>query len=264
MPDGATCRAVERSVPCVALATLRARMPRVTTKPVKGEPMRMIGNRMRMPRASGDVVNQLLGAMREIVTDYGALKRTNDQIGTIIQGTAVFPGGSGLWRGDMPFGALPEDFPDQPVMFVAHNFDKDASYQQSLARGIERMTDEFWKNLRAYIHGASLREEQCFFTNALMGLQSMKATGPMNASTLFRQQCRAFMQRQIEIVNPRCIAILGADAAQELRQVHIAVAHDQLLHPSALRYKKRELRATIIEEQAVKLQLLYGRTDGVV
>lgn len=211
---------------------------------------------MRMSRASRDVVNELLGALRETVTDYGALKRTNDTIDAIIQGTAVFPGGSGLWRGDAPFGPLPEGFPDRPTMFVAHNFDKDASYQQSLARGIERMNDDFWTNLRSYVRGAGLSEEQCFFSNALMGLQPTKATGPMDATTLFREQCRVFMLRQMEIVKPRCIAILGEDAAQEVRYVHIPVPREQFLHPSALRYKRRELRADIIEEQAAKLRLL--------
>lgn len=66
-----------------------------------------------MQRASLDVVSDLLATMRTTVTDYGTLKRTNDTLDTIIQETAFFPGGSGLWRGESPCGALPQAFPER-------------------------------------------------------------------------------------------------------------------------------------------------------
>lgn len=210
-----------------------------------------------MARKSLDVVVELFEAMRGTVSDYGTLKRANDTVEIMIQGTAVFPGGAGLRRGEMPFGALPEDFPEDPLMFVAHNFDKESSYRESLARGIELMQDDFWKHLRAYIGRAGLSENQCFFTNVLMDLQPIKATGPMAATGLFRRQCRAFMMQQIDIVMPRCIAILGNDAAEEVRQIEILVSCDRLLHPSALRYRKREMHAGIVAKEGAKLRRLW-------
>lgn len=174
------------------------------------------------------------------------------------RGTAFFPGGSGLWRGEEPFGALPEHFPERTVMFVAHNFDKNSSYQKSLTRGSEVLKDLFWVYMRAYITEAGLSESQCFFTNALMGLQPLKATAPMDTAPLFREQCRALMQKQIAIVKPRCIAILGDDATEELRNVTPTVSSDTLRHPSWLKYQKSEERPTIITEQAAKLKRLFG------
>jgi hypothetical protein len=47
------------------------------------------------------------------------VRRTGSTISEIVNGTAFFPGGCGLWSGSIPFGAMPELFPDLPVMFVA-------------------------------------------------------------------------------------------------------------------------------------------------
>jgi hypothetical protein len=61
--------------------------------------------------------------MNEIVTDYGELVRTGETVDRLIEGTAFFPGGTGLWRGDRYGGPIPEFFPERPVMFLGHNFD---------------------------------------------------------------------------------------------------------------------------------------------
>lgn len=62
----------------------------------EGDEMVYTATSARMPRLSADVVSQLLKAMRELVEDYGTLKRTNDTFESIIQGTAFFPGGPGI------------------------------------------------------------------------------------------------------------------------------------------------------------------------
>ena len=210
-----------------------------------------------MPRLSADTVSQLLREMNDFVSDYGTLKPTNTSLPTIIQGTAFFPGGSGLWRGREPFGALPEYFPEDSLMVVAHNFDKESSYLKSIVRGREELHG-FWDRLIAYLDAARLEPQQCFFTNALMGLQPAKATGSMDASPFFREQCRSFMNRQIEIIRPRRIAILGNDAAEEMAHSITGIKADVLLHPSALTYKKGDLRAGIIAEQGSKLKRLWS------
>ena len=198
------------------------------------------------PRRTSDVVGELLDAMTRIVTDYGTLDRTGDTLASLIQGTAAFLGGAGVWRGEKPFGELPQWFPDRPMMFVAHNFDSTRAYRKSLARGIERMDDSFLGTLRASLGAAGLSEDQCFFTNALMGLQPGSATGRMATTPLFREQCKAFIGEQVRIVHPRCMVILGGDALRQLQDLRFDRPFARMMHPSAMRYKKRDLRDNII------------------
>jgi hypothetical protein len=194
--------------------------------------------------------------MERIVNDYGTLKRTNTALDTSVQGTAVFPGGAGLWRGEEPFGDLPKLFPEDCLMIVAHNFDKESSYLKSVKRGRE-LLHGFWERLRAYICAGELVPEQCFFTNALMGLQPTSARGRMDAPHLFRRQCREFMARQIAIVKSRRIAILGDHAREEMTYQDTNVKSAVFFHPSWLTFKKREVRTEIIAAEGEKLKQLW-------
>jgi hypothetical protein len=141
-------------------------------------------------REARTVIGELLSTMDIIVNDYGSLGRTNVTLESLINGTAAFPGGSGLWRGDRTNGALPKYFPSEPIMFIAHNFDSQRSHDRSLLRGSESTKSPFWKHLRAYLDHAYIPLGTCFFTNALMGLQPGSATGSMSSSALFKKQCR--------------------------------------------------------------------------
>src|SRR5258708_2505879 len=77
-----------------------------------------------MPRLSSTVVQELLDEMNRLVVDYPVgVERTGESVSALIESTACFPGGTGLWRGDCHGGPLPLYFPQQPVMFVGHNFD---------------------------------------------------------------------------------------------------------------------------------------------
>jgi hypothetical protein len=207
-------------------------------------------------RDARSVIGELLSAMDTTVTDYGSLGRTNASLESFINGTAVFPGGSGLWRGEQINGALPKYFPSDPIMFIAHNFDSQRSHDRSLLRGSESLKSPFWKHLRAYLDHADIPLEACFFTNALMGLQPGSSRGPMSSSDLFKKQCRDFLQQQIKIVRPRGIAILGSVALNEVDHVNLGRPSVAMLHPSALIYKKLSARQEFIAAQGRKLSSL--------
>ncbi|MDQ6734805.1 MAG: hypothetical protein M3Z35_11965 [Nitrospirota bacterium] len=199
--------------------------------------------------------------MTDLVKDYGILKATNSTFESLIQGTAVYPGGTGLWRGDQPFGPLPETFPENSLMLVAHNFDNEKGYLRSLKRGAEQLTGRFWKYTRLYISSANLEDltlEKCFFSNALMGLQPGKASGKMPTTDLFRCQCRQFLFKQIEVVRPRRIAILGGDARKEMDHIRTHVKTAFIRHPSSVGYVKAELRGGIISQEASKIAALWA------
>jgi hypothetical protein len=63
---------------------------------------------MAPARRSAEVIDELLRAMNETVTSYHPeVERTSANIEGLIQGTACFPGGAGLWRGSANRGPLP-------------------------------------------------------------------------------------------------------------------------------------------------------------
>ena len=67
----------------------------------------------------------------------------------VIPGTAFFPGGYGLWRGEGT-PTSEESLPPMPcekVMVLGNNFDLEKNYEASREKGNELYTDT-WRNLR--------------------------------------------------------------------------------------------------------------------
>jgi hypothetical protein len=165
-----------------------------------------------MTRRSIDVVKELLDEMTRIVRNYhNEVGRTGTSVENLIAGTAVYPGGSGLWRGDCYEGSLPEYFPDDPVMFVGHNFGSIKQESEAQERRGEIGSD-FWKILKGYLKYADVEPEECFFTNALMGLKPGSPTGSMPSTRSYKRECREFLKTQEQIVCPRAIVALGQRA----------------------------------------------------
>ena len=201
-----------------------------------------------------NVWQELLQSMSQTVTEYHpTVVATPGHPEQLIAGTSFFPGGSGLWRGSETFGPLPEFFPDNPVMFVAHNFDKVSGFAHSLRLGGEA-SGAFWKTLQRICNEAALPLSSCFFTNALMGLQPTKATGPMPGTALYLAQCDYFFEQQLHIVRPKLLVSLGDTAYSRVRTLHGATPLARLKHPSGLTYVKGELRTSWIKVEAAKLQ----------
>jgi len=207
-----------------------------------------------MPRDASHVLEQLLASMQLLVRDYHpAVGKTGLTLGELIGGTAFFPGGSGLWRGTEPYGQLPDFFPETPVMIIAHNFDSMRAHEKSMRRGGEAQSF-FWRILLAYLSAAAIRPDQCFFTNALMGLKPGSAVGSMPAVPGYYDQCQAFLSRQIEIVNPSIIVTLGQKAHSRATKLRIVRPLVGLLHPSAREMKPLPLRCALIDREAKALR----------
>jgi hypothetical protein len=206
-------------------------------------------------RSAREVVQQLLDAMDEIVDSYHpAVGRTARTVDELIQGTAFFPGGSGLWRGNVLGGALPEHFPDRPIMFVAHNYDSITAHARGRTRGGE-VDSFFWRcALIPYMDGANIEPENAFFTNALMGCKPGSATGDMPSVPGYERQCSDFLKKQIEIVHPRVVVAFGGKARSRLR--HVMPNAESVLHPSARELKPLATRPARIREQAERLAQL--------
>ena len=112
------------------------------------------------------VIIDLFDDMERSVTDYGPGAIRIDKR---IDGTAFFPGGTGLWRALSPHGPNPPDFPSAPLMVLGHNFDKVAAFSASCRRGIELMEAGTWLILRRYLQAAVIKPEKYFFYEHLRG-----------------------------------------------------------------------------------------------
>lgn len=210
------------------------------------------GYQMEPKRKAEAVIVQLLKAMDDTVLSYHpTVVRTNSTVEGLIQGTAFFPGGAGLWRGSQNFGEMPEGFPESPIMFVGHNFDSQLAYERSLSNGGE-VSGHFWSRLRGMLKAAGLCSERCFFTNALMGLKPGSALGPMPSVAGYKDECRAFLARQVEIVDPSTIVALGDDAYLYVRRLEIA--HTKLRHPTNRYFNPLITRDVRIREEGMKLR----------
>lgn len=198
------------------------------------------------------VVNKLFQEMKDTVTAYGP---GAVQVGLRVEGTSFFPAGIGLWRGSEPHGIAPADFPRSPILILGHNWGTVAELERTFRRGIDNMNLPAWRCLPCYLEGSRVDKMDCFFTNVLVGLQPTLANGRMLATEEFYKECRTFLCKQIRIVKPRLVAILGQDAAKQYRKSGCLTPFVELDHPSSAcaGYNAKE-RVAIIAEQARKLR----------
>ena len=199
-------------------------------------------------RRSRDVIQKLLDEMQLISSYHPKVGRTEKTVDKLIDGTAFFPGGTGLWRGENPHGPLPEYFPHAPIMFVAHNFGNKAIYERAVKKEGEAQY-QFWTNLLGYLEHAGVPPEHCFFTNALMGIKLGAATGPMPCANGYEDQCQRFLRFQIKTVRPSYIFALGGDAKKQLLTIGCETPWKDLLHPSARELNLLETRDERVREQ---------------
>jgi len=204
-----------------------------------------------MAQKARDVVAALLAEKLRLVTQFPPLVTdTGRAIDDLIDGTAFFPGGSGLWRGSGLKGALPEYFPDAPIMIIGHNFDSQDGYKNSKERGgASQLPHTFWGVLLGYLREAGLAPTDCFFANALMGLKPGSAVGKMPPSVDFERECLQFLDRQIRIVQPRLIIGLGGEACKRIKKMQSPVVWHKAMHPSAREFKPLATRQPRIQFQ---------------
>lgn len=136
-----------------------------------------------------------------------------------IRGTAFFPGGCGLWN-PRRVERLPP-LPIGGVMVLGHDFHSRAAFTRSFEaegeviegpHGAYRM-GRTWRNLLPLLEDAGIRPEECFFTNAYMGLRESDATMgrfPGSRDPQFVERCRRFFVTQLRTQRPAVILSLGA------------------------------------------------------
>jgi hypothetical protein len=156
---------------------------------------------------------------------------------------------------------MPEFFPENAVMFVGHNFDSIRAHPVSKEAGGEAQSP-FWRNLLAYLSHAGLEPEDCFFSNALMGLKQGSTTGPTPSTPAYKDECQAFLAEQIQIVKPSLVVALGEKAFMCARKLKLSIRCVRLLHPSARELTPRATRQSHIAHQGDVLMDAYTAVRG--
>ena len=127
------------------------------------------------------------------------------------EGTAFFPGGTGLWGTES--GKLLPTMSVGKVMVLGHDFGNEDGQEEALAKPRKNLKSPAWRNLLWLLQEVNISPQDCFFTNAFMGLRSgnANATGrfPGARCAGFVQRCQTFLAFQIATQKPRLILALG-------------------------------------------------------
>jgi uracil-DNA glycosylase len=97
-------------------------------------------------------------------------------------------------------------------MILGHDFHSEAGYEESLRNGMESESQPTWENLTKVLRRAKISPEDCFFTNAYLGLRKgTKTTGPFPGRLHpgFCEYCKSFLLTQISTQRPTLIITLG-------------------------------------------------------
>ena len=137
----------------------------------------------------------------------------------LIDGTAFFAAGPGLYCDQPPSIAGLPPFPVGKTVFVGNHLDAEGPYRARLASGVAH-GDRFqpmrtWHGLYQLLDAAGLDPHDCFFTNAYVGLiEGDKPTGgfPGASDTDFSAWCEDFLRLQIATIKPAVLATIGAEA----------------------------------------------------
>jgi len=115
----------------------------------------------------------------------------------------------------------PPDMPIGKVMVVGQDFHSRRNYKESLRLGCS-IRNATWRNLLPLLEAAGICPNDCFFTNAYMGVRSdERSTGrfPGSRDDAFTKRCGRFFLVQLKVLRPRLLIALGKHVPQFLASV---------------------------------------------
>lgn len=129
--------------------------------------------------------------------------------------TAFFPGGRGLWLEE---GS--DEFPS--ILVLGQDFSNVKTYNQMLEGTKNDLQSLTWRNLIKLFNEAEIDLKNCFFSNVYMGLRdTAKTTGkfPGSSDKNFVNRNLEFLSFQIEIIKPKLIITLGRPSSEMLSKL---------------------------------------------
>lgn len=130
-------------------------------------------------------------------------------IDTMLDVTAFFPGGKGLWNEEES-----ETFPS--ILALGQDFSTEKVYLKMLHDKGSEINGPTWRNLRQLFIEANIEFTDCFFSNVFMGLRktdSMTGKFPGFKDKGFVSRNLNFLLFQIQTIEPKMIITLGKYSA---------------------------------------------------
>jgi hypothetical protein len=140
--------------------------------------------------------------------------------GERIEGTAFFPGGTGLW-------GAPQNrrFPVGGVMILGNTFDSLEGFRRMLQAGAEIKVNgptswvaragHTWDRLARLLIDAGIDPRRCWCTNAYPGLIEQRkgnlGSAGVRRGTALHAWCEAFFLRSVRLMKPSLVLALGAE-----------------------------------------------------
>ena len=125
-----------------------------------------------------------------------------------LPGPAFCPGGSGVLLRGHAARALPRG----GVMVLGHNFSTVKYYEGLRLAGRENLNKDTWGKLLPFLAECGISVEECFFTNALMGVMRTRSNvGSVSGHEEigFREHCHRVFRAALCRQRPRLLLALG-------------------------------------------------------
>lgn len=135
-----------------------------------------------------------------------------------MKGPGFFPGCTGTVDSRQEISGL-------RVMVLGQDFDTASNHNRIDKEKGEIDANTTWRNLKKLLAELQIKETECFFTNAYMGLRpdDNKETKTKNTGTspsakkgaeTFSKECMEFFLTQLEVVQPEIVLVLGKETAK--------------------------------------------------
>lgn len=143
------------------------------------------------------------------------------RVNTPLAGTAFFPGGYGLWA--PPIEDADESVLARTFLVLLNNFGSEGYWEscnESQLRGEDvNACRGTWSGLRTRLREWCISEQDCFFSNAYVGLlpgdpQSLTKNLPGMSDPRFRTDCEVALIKQLSVVKPRVVLAMGRPAIE--------------------------------------------------
>ena len=114
-------------------------------------------------------------------------------------------------------------FPHNGIMVLGQDWGNEKGLEKAIK---EKEGDEIknptWRNLFAFLDELDIKRNECFYTNAIMGVRKgdKKPIGksPAFKDKKFIKECQDFFLYQIELQKPKSIFVLGLRVAEFLSE----------------------------------------------
>ena len=171
-----------------------------------------------------------------------------------IRGIAFFPGGKGTFDNV-------DSFSNKSIMVLGQDFDCEKSYKISFENGKEDIEkNPTWRNLLKFLKEVHIEPNDCFFTNAIMGIRKGDigiGKSPAFEDKIFIKECREFFLSQLEIQKPKAIFVLGKYVAEFLSPTSkYLVCWTEIKDFKTIDEKNIQIKKDVVFDNGIKTNLV--------